>query len=60
MKVEIEIFDDSVDALLVARLGETIKAVNDPGFDELFPDRDEITAAAKLLIEYYRVPGANC
>jgi hypothetical protein len=57
MKIKIEVFDDSVDALLVARLRSTIKAVSDPRFAELYPDRDEISAACKVLIDYYRVPG---
>ncbi len=59
MKVEIELYDDCADRIVLARLHGTLNDLLDPKFPSLPLDGDEpeIITALKTLIAYFRIPG---
>lgn len=59
MKLELDVAEDTVDEIVMAALRRTIKSVADPKFAALFPDRDEITAACNVLLNYYGPPAKD-
>lgn len=56
MKIELHLYDDCVDRIVLKALRSTIQIVNDPKAAELFPDAAEVTKACNTLIAYYGIP----